>query len=289
MNLWFHSCWSEGMQHVHWILEAPNEEEVSLLLEIFGLCITGGKEVHNAIVSSIQDLAKALATYQDEVLVKREELLQFAQSAITGLKVNADASRIDAEASKLLQKINKVKVLQVPLDEDDNEKTGKASLPSVEALKNALLEVCLYSRLEALLLKKQSINYGDSLEIHSQKVDKLKILAESLANSSAKAQKRIAEHRHQKEEALNFRVVKEKEVCEIEEELGAEIATLEKQRDGLEAELKKVEIAETHSNYLVKRGVLIDMEETKENIVRDFTSLTEGVGGCKVMDDNLLN
>ncbi|KAH7678956.1 hypothetical protein IHE45_06G027500 [Dioscorea alata] len=46
--------------------------------------------------------------------------------------------------------------------------------------------------------------------------------------------------RHQKEEALNFRVVKEKEVCEIEEELGAEIATLEKQRDGLEAELKKV-------------------------------------------------
>ncbi|KAH7678968.1 hypothetical protein IHE45_06G028500 [Dioscorea alata] len=252
MNLWFHSCWSEGMQHVHWILEAPNEEEVSLLLEIFGLCITGGKEVHNAIVSSIQDLAKALATYQDEVLVKREELLQFAQSAITGLKVNADASRIDAEASKLLQKINKVKVLQVPLDEDDNEKTGKASLPSVE-------------------------------------VDKLKILAESLANSSAKAQKRIVDHRHQKEEALNFRVVKEKEVCEIEEELGAEIATLEKQRDGLEAELKKVEIAETHSNYLVKTGVLIDMEERKENIVRDFTSLTEGVGGCKVMDDNLLN
>ncbi|XP_039136596.1 uncharacterized protein LOC120273918 [Dioscorea cayenensis subsp. rotundata] len=139
------------------ILEAPNEEEVSLLLEIFGLCITGGKEVHNAIVSSIQDLAKAFSTYQDEVLVKREELLQFAQSAITGLKVNADVSRIDAEASKLLQKINKVKVLQVPLDEDDNEKTGKASLPSVEVF---LLLIISFVVPVNLLGKTKCLNMG---------------------------------------------------------------------------------------------------------------------------------
>ena len=38
-------------------------------MAIFRLCLSGGKEVRQAVMTSVHNLAKAFSEYQDEILV----------------------------------------------------------------------------------------------------------------------------------------------------------------------------------------------------------------------------
>lgn len=220
-----------------------------LLHELFRLCLTRGEEVHDVTVKRILDLSKAFSVYDDEVLAKRRELLQFAQEAIAGLKVNADILRIDSEVSEIHQNLKRIEHQDLSIDSDGSslDATSDATL---EVIKESVSPIRLCCRLESLLLKKRLLNNGDTPEAHARKVDKLKVLSESLLSSASKTEKRISDHRQQKEEALHFRVAKTSEISQIEKDLESEISVLEKERDKLEAELKKVKsslaVANTH-------------------------------------------
>lgn len=169
------------------------------------------------------------------------------------------ALRIDAEACSLMEKLDKMKALHQLPNEAREKSSEETTATTTKALEETLGQIELCSTLESLLLKKKSLSNGDSPELHAQKVHKLKILSESLLNSTAKAERRILDHRSQKEEALNFRVAKSGEVSQLEKDLEVEIEELEKQKVELEDTLKKV-----NSSLITCRARLRNAREERE-------------------------
>uniref|UniRef100_A0A0E0KC45 Uncharacterized protein n=1 Tax=Oryza punctata TaxID=4537 RepID=A0A0E0KC45_ORYPU len=198
-------------------------------------------------------------------MAKRAELLQFAQCAISGLKINPEIARLDDEILQLQQRINGTDALR----SNSTSRRNKASQTVAEGFRTAVNEIRLCSRMEEL-------------------VNKLKVLSESLANSAAKAERRIMENRLQKEESLIFRVTKTNEVSVIEKELLAEISGLQKQKDQLEAELKKVNTILNAAVMKLKktREERDQFDEASNQIVLHLKAkeedLSRSIASCKV-------
>lgn len=198
----------------------------------------------------------------------------------------------DTEAQALKEKLDKtkVKVLEKTSNEDSSKPSG-TSAASTEALREILEQVRTFSKLEALLLKKKSLRNGDSPQHHSEKVDKLKVLSESLLNSTSKEEKRIVDHRSQKEEALSYRLSKTDEVSQREKDVAAELKKLEIMKEDLEAELKRVNTSITSARARLHnaREEREQFDNASNEILMHLKSkedeLTCSIGSCRVEAD----
>eukprot|EP00850_Spirogloea_muscicola_P015067 SM000112S24009 [mRNA] locus=s112:326344:331632:- [translate_table: standard] len=258
------------------ILDAPEDEEVSIVLEMFRLCLAGGQEVHKAIMSGIQDLSKVNAGYSDEVLITREELLHMARDVVTGLKQNSAIERLNAEIGRLQQHMDE-KLASLPSEALPlADSTESEDLPDTLKEGSALTEEILHlaSRLgDCLQKKKAELHQGDDAETRKEKVERLKQLATELADGAAKIKAKVSESRQQKSDAMAYRVTKSQEVAEVEKIIADEMQTLEKRRAELEAELVAVTAAIAQAT---KRHVNIQEEkeqfdEASSNIVAHLT------------------
>ncbi|GLJ08140.1 hypothetical protein SUGI_0081980 [Cryptomeria japonica] len=148
-------------------------------------------------------------------------------------------------------------------------KSGDALPVTIEGLKRSEETIRKCSRLQFLLERKKAILHsGDLEESHTKKVNKLRLLVESLSVSTTKAEKQIVDNRHQKEEALNYHLAKANEVTEVEKELLAEIETLDKRWVELEEELKKVNVVIAAVNKCY-----INAQEEKKQFLKQVVKL----------------
>ncbi|XP_024535865.1 golgin subfamily A member 3 [Selaginella moellendorffii] len=250
---------SRALEHIitSLILEAPQDEEIGVLVEIFGLCLAGGQELHNAFISSIQDLAKAFSTLSEEVEIRRSDLLELAQTAVTGLKLSTEAEKLDVEMFFLEQKMSDKQ--GVPLSKDSNEDA------------NITAEVLEYgARVRHYLRRKEELlRAGDTAKSRTEKVQKLKEVTEGLTSSISGIEQKISENRQQKEKAIKYRDSKASEVVETEKALSSEIQALHKRKEQLEAELKEVNsaLSSATARHINTQEEKAQFDEASSNIV----------------------
>ncbi|CAH1444290.1 unnamed protein product [Lactuca virosa] len=161
------------------------------------LYLTRGEEVHDIIVNRILDLSKAFSLYDDEVLVRCSASFITADWTIPELGETESGSSGYGNLLGDMAFWDYVEKKQLGATKVEWSVTSEWSPGGLYfMIATTAPRRQIDNGLESLLLKKKLLNGGDTPNDHACKIDKLKVLSESLLSSASNSEKRVSDHRH---------------------------------------------------------------------------------------------
>lgn len=241
------------------VREAPTEADLALVSELMGLCMMGSAESHSAFLKAVVRLSEVHASYS-EVKLSQEELAQMVATAVTGLKYDSEAERLETLSAKLKAHLEAIDL------------SAGSSVP--EAFSLALKFADASRQREAILTK-----LGDDEVRRTTKIETTMSISKDLLGKLPDFETRVKECQQQLQDSGKFRTSKSEEVLSAEKIISDELQVLHKRRIKLEEELEQVNgaIAAATRRHIEIQEEKEQFDLLSSNLANRLTAEEEGL------------
>eukprot|EP00899_Mesostigma_viride_P001936 jgi/Mesvir1/11743/Mv00117-RA.1 len=273
--------------------EMPMEEEEGVLLELFGLTLTGTPQQHTQLLEYLKAISLAVASSreeEEESNANHEEVIEAVRCAMSALKHRSEDERLDAVMSTTKEIMARRLSRNVSRDqaggsnslEDDDEELGGDGSEPVLLGNNAPLVETVTRTAEALELAQQLCYTAytrvdpQRREARAQKLQQMGAAMEErrrmVMATIGECKEQLAHSHRQKDEAARFRETKLAETREAVAALIEEHARLLERKAELEGQLSEVNfaIARNLGRRKIKEEEVEEFNDANSDLVTDL-------------------